>query len=174
MRPGELSPGTGRRHSRLISAHGRSVTPISRGLANALGFRPGGVLFWAFAQEINRRFPSRHEAPGPAVRGNGEIRKTALAALCLGASARAETEGKREQIGSKDPDDLPPGDRRQNGAMIGRTTAVRVPKPVRCARRCRGVCPGRRILLRDDDSSARESRRETAVTPVRIRLVLLG
>src|SRR5688572_22700282 len=67
VRPGELSPAPGRRHSRLIPAHGRSVTPISRGLANALGFRPGGVLFWAFARtRISDSLPAtKHPDSGP-------------------------------------------------------------------------------------------------------------
>ena len=116
----------------------RSVTPISRGHANALGFQhPGAFCFWRSRKgnphdqnAIASRSRSIRALAGPR-QGNPRRRKDAP---CLDASARAASGCNRTRIGAFDEAPM--------RSIDERSTAVRACMPVRCARHCRGVCRG--------------------------------
>ena len=148
----------------------RSVTPISRGHANALGFQhPGAFSFWRSHKGITRvkrdciALPKHPDSAGPR-QGNPRRRKDAP---CLDASARAASGCNRTRIGVFDV---------MSEALMRnideRSTAVRACMPVRCARRCRGVCRGSgEGVPRSDVSSVVEQQALLQVTgsnPVRL------
>ena len=147
----------------------RSVTPISRGHANALGFQhPGAFSFWRSHKGITRvkrdciALPKHPDIAGPR-QGNPRRRKDAP---CLDASARAASGCDRTRIGAFDVMSEAP---MRN--IDERSTAVRACMPVRCARHCRGVCRGSGDgVPQADDSSEVEQRRKPSVAgsnPVR-------
>ena len=148
----------------------RSVTPISRGHANALGFQhPGAFCFWRSRKgnphdqnAIASRSRSIRAFAGPR-QGNPRRRKDAP---CLDASARAASGCNRTRIGGFDVMSEAP---MRN--IDKRSTTVRARMPVRCARYCRGVCRGSgEGVPRADDSSGAEQRRKPLATgsnPVR-------
>ena len=144
----------------------RSVAPISRGNANALGFQhPGAFFFSAFAKGSITRSTRVHRAPeasGHAGPRQGKPRRR-RDAPCLDASARAARATQRTRIGFFDEKPM-----RNTGRTVHSGAGS---LPARCARRCRGVCRGSgEGVPRADESSEVEQRRKPLATgsnPVR-------
>ena len=152
----------------------RSVTPISRGHANALGFQhPGAFSFWRSHKGTTHDQTRLHRAPEASGHCWPEAGKPAKAHGCAVPGCFG-TGGKRMQshedwrfrchVGSAN------AEHRSNGPQRRRLRAVKA-WPARCARRCRGVCRGSgEGVPQADGSSEVEQRRKPLATgsnPVR-------
>lgn len=122
----------------IDSSRGRSVAPIFRGTANALGLHAGGIFVSAFAKEVwNKRASRDPEASGHAgprqgkrrTRRCGVIPAVGAAPGCLGAGRGAV---RRKRIAALKQAAM------RSRILIGDSGTGFC--PVRCARRCRGVC----------------------------------
>ena len=148
----------------------RSVTPISRGHANALGFQhPGAFSFWRSHKGIHtikRDCIALPKHPGSCWPRQGNTAKAQGCAVpgCFGTGGDGcDCTG----IGVFDVMSKTP---MRN--IDERSTAVRACMPVRCARHCRGVCRGSGDgVPRSDVSSVVEQQRKLSVagsTPARL------
>ena len=84
------------------SASRRSVTPISRGHANALGFQhPGAFFFGVRAKDIHTINTRLHRAPEASwlLLARGRENREGAKAPCLDASARAAAGCTRNELG---------------------------------------------------------------------------
>lgn len=115
---------------------GRSVTPIFRGTANALGHQAGGIFVLAFAKEmdtrVHRAVPRHPGLPVARVAFNATIGDSPRPARHLVASVRT--------VARCDANELPLRERGQYAVEISIGISGMGFCPIRCARLCRGVC----------------------------------